>query len=433
MSGGSSRGAGAGLQLDSGYDAPVDFAALAERDAALREFMVQGTGARARPTFDFRAPGASAALCRALLAQRYGVRWELPPARDFLVPAVPNRANYLRWLSGLVGMDARVGEGGMGIHGVDVGCGASCIYSLLAASRYGWHMVGLERCAEAADVAAANAARNAHLRGSVRVRRTCEEREVEPAEDAAGGGGGSGGRAGAAASATAAGARADVGGRGSERPLGRACELARVPRGAIIGGGALPPASEVPYYAVTLCNPPFFESPEQWRRNARDGFGGTAAEMVCDGGEAAFVRAMARESAEPELRARVGWFTTLIGRKANLAPLARELRGERGAACVRTTTFEQGKTHRWGLAWTYSEDIARRAELEERAQAAARREASGAGGASSAQAAGGARARGARGGAKKRKPALSARSPEARRGGRGGARAGGRRRPRLCL
>jgi 23S rRNA (adenine1618-N6)-methyltransferase len=44
-----------------------------------------------------------------------------------------------------------------------------------------------------------------------------------------------------------------------------------------------------------MCNPPFFGSLDESNQNPSTACGGTPAEMVCEGGEAAFVRRMLDE------------------------------------------------------------------------------------------------------------------------------------------
>ncbi|PNG99265.1 Ribosomal RNA large subunit methyltransferase F, partial [Tetrabaena socialis] len=58
-------------------------------------------------------------------------------------------------------------------------------------------------------------------------------------------------------------------------------------------------------FAFSMCNPPFFESMQEAAQNPNTAFGGTAAEMVCPGGELAFVLRMLAES--EALRDRVHW------------------------------------------------------------------------------------------------------------------------------
>jgi hypothetical protein len=106
-------------------------------------------------------------------------------------------------------------------------------------------------------------------------------------------------------------------------------------------------------FAFTMCNPPFFEDIAEAGRNPRTACGGSTAEMVCAGGEGAFVARHIAESATPALRHAVHWFTTMCGKKATLRASVAALRAARAPA-VRTTVFSQGRTQRWGLAWSWS-------------------------------------------------------------------------------
>ncbi len=49
----------------------------------------------------------------------------------------------------------------------------------------------------------------------------------------------------------------------------------------------------------------------------------------------------------------VAWFTTMVGKKATLRR-AREALHAAGVPGVRTTEFVQGRTSRWGLAWSFA-------------------------------------------------------------------------------
>jgi 23S rRNA (adenine1618-N6)-methyltransferase len=61
-----------------------------------------------------------------------------------------------------------------------------------------------------------------------------------------------------------------------------------------------------------MCNPPFFASLAEAGANPGTACGGTAAEMVCPGGELAFVRRMVQDS--QALGKRVHWYTTMVRR-----------------------------------------------------------------------------------------------------------------------
>ena len=102
-----------------------------------------------------------------------------------------------------------------------------------------------------------------------------------------------------------------------------------------------------------MCNPPFFESEADAKGNAGTDFGGVSSEMACAGGELAFVsRILAESSASADARRFAHWYTTMCGKKETVKRLRAMLR-TRGAKAVRETTFYQGKTRRWGVAWSF--------------------------------------------------------------------------------
>ena len=70
-----------------------------------------------------------------------------------------------------------------------------------------------------------------------------------------------------------------------------------------------------------------------WRCHA-----GTAEEMVCPGGEAAFVKQMVQDSLQ--LQHRIHWYSTMVGKKATLKQLRSLLHSHRVTA-LRTTEFVQ--------------------------------------------------------------------------------------------
>lgn len=65
---------------------------------------------------------------------------------------------------------------------------------------------------------------------------------------------------------------------------------------------------------------------------------GTPEEMVCSGGELAFVSQMVKDSIQ--LQGRVHWYTSMVGKKATLKQLRRMLHDSKVTA-LRTTEFVQ--------------------------------------------------------------------------------------------
>ncbi|KAG8076583.1 hypothetical protein GUJ93_ZPchr0006g45544 [Zizania palustris] len=71
-----------------------------------------------------------------------------------------------------------------------------------------------------------------------------------------------------------------------------------------------------------MCNPPFFKSIEEDGLNPKTSCGGTVEEMVCPGGEQAFITHMIEDSVS--LKNSFRWFTLMVGRKAKLVKLGHQ-------------------------------------------------------------------------------------------------------------
>ncbi|EQC40043.1 hypothetical protein SDRG_02699 [Saprolegnia diclina VS20] len=110
----------------------------------------------------------------------------------------------------------------------------------------------------------------------------------------------------------------------------------------------LPPAVD-----FSMCNPPFFDSMDEADTNPRAHCTGSLNEMTTPGGEVAFIERLI--DASRVLQTQVRWYTSLIGRKSSLRPLLAALRAA-GIRNTRTTEFLQGRTTRWGLAWSFTND-----------------------------------------------------------------------------
>eukprot|EP00965_Chrysotila_dentata_P152149 5027770-Pleurochrysis_carterae.AAC.1 len=89
-----------------------------------------------------------------------------------------------------------------------------------------------------------------------------------------------------------------------------------------------------------MCNPPFYDDGEVARGRGDLGVRRAASrlEQFTRGGEVGFVRRLIADSLV--LRARVTWYTSLLGKKASLRPLKRLLR-ESGVPYVCSTELSQ--------------------------------------------------------------------------------------------
>eukprot|EP00903_Cladosiphon_okamuranus_P020233 g18570.t1 len=325
-----------------------------------------------RASIDWTNPAAMRELTRVMLRHDFGLlEWDAP--LDRLCPPVANRLNYICWLSDIMKLSAssgsrpsplapspasgsapstEVGEDKDGVagepamtaaqrnlllfgtasgpgagddmavcddgeateaacgpksrccRGVDIGTGASCIYPLLGAKVAGWSFLATEIDGISAEWADKNVRSNA-LQDQISVRLVPSANDDDN-DDAPG-------------------------------PLLTALR------------------EEDGKFDFSMTNPPFFESSEEAGQNPDTATGemATAGEVACPGGEVAFVRAIIRDSLR--LRERVRWYTSMVGKKSNAKKLLRILR-EAGVKNTRTTEFFQGRTVRWGLAWSFTSE-----------------------------------------------------------------------------
>lgn len=283
-----------------------DFPALIKASPELAAFVI--INPYGNPSIDFANPQAVKVFNRALLKQFYGIsHWDIPA--DYLCPPIPGRADYLHYLADLLaaGNNGEVPRGAR-VRALDIGVGANCIYPLLGNREYGWQFLG-------ADIAAS----------------------------------------------AIASARAIV---QSNPGLSEAIELRQQNDSEHIFRGLLQPDER---FDLTLCNPPFHASAEEaasgskrkWRNLGKLdpkrklpvlNFGGQAAELWCQGGEAAFVSRLIKESAE--IGQQVLWFSSLISKAGNLPGVYSALK-KVGALQVQTVEMAQGQKQSRFVAWTF--------------------------------------------------------------------------------
>lgn len=285
-----------------------DFAALIVHSPALAQFVRPAP--HGHDSIDFANPAAVLALNRALLRHDYGIsEWTIP--RGYLCPPLPGRADYIHQLADLLaGAAGNEIPRGEATAILDIGVGANCIYPILGCREYGWRFVGTE----IDSVALAAAKKNV---------------DVHPA-------------------------------------LAGKIELRRQPSPVQVFQGVLRPGER---FSACMCNPPFHASAaeaaagaQRKRRNLAglsqkatnlvSNFGGTHAELWCQGGESGFVRRMVAESARsPQL---CDWFTSLVSNRDSLPVIQHALRTAR-ATEVRTIPMAQGQKKSRIVAWTFRE------------------------------------------------------------------------------
>lgn len=257
-------------------------------------------------TINFADAAAVKALNAALLSDFYGIQgWDIPD--DYLCPPVPGRADYIHYLADLLA-SCHKGRIPKTVLGLDIGSGANCIYPLIAASEYGWQMVGSD-----INPASLENAQNILAANPALAQRISLRQQLNPES---------------------------------------------------IFQGVL---QDDEWFDLTLCNPPFHASKEEalagsrrkWRNLGKpllDGaetplnFGGQDAELWCAGSELAFIERMISESRE--FGTRCLWFTTLISQAENL-PKVRQALKVAGVQSQRTVAMSQGQKQSRFVAWTF--------------------------------------------------------------------------------
>lgn len=283
-----------------------DFGVLSQTFPALKEFLVPNPFDANEQTIDFANPAAVMALNAALLKFFYAVdSWSVPPG--YLCPPIPGRADYVHHAADLLAAD-RNGNipRGAQICVLDIGVGANGIYPLIGHHEYGWQFVGSD-----VDAVAIGAAK----------------RIVDA------------------------------------NALSAAIEFRLQKSPQKIFEGILTPDDR---FDFVLCNPPFHASARaaeagsarKWKNlgrkntgaNPKLNFGGQAAELWCEGGEAGFVSRMVAESAR--FQKQVSWFSALVSREESLPEIYAALR-EVHARKVETIAMAQGQKKSRIVAWHF--------------------------------------------------------------------------------
>ena len=274
-----------------------DFELLVVANPALKPFVKANQFGDA--SIDFANPQAVKALNQALLKQYYDVAiWDIPP--QYLCPPIPGRADYVHYLADLLAQSPLENQS---IRVLDIGVGANMIYPLIGQSSYGWQFVG-------ADIDA-NAIKNAQ--------------QIVNANS-----------------------------------LNDKIELRLQENKNHFFSGVIKKGE---HFTFTMCNPPFHASvaeaqagtQRKWRGLGRGGrstlnFGGQSNELIYDGGEAAFVTAMMKES--KQFARQCQWFTTLVSKASTLPSVCHTLQ-KVGAQKVKTMDMQQGQKQSRIVAWTF--------------------------------------------------------------------------------
>lgn len=255
---------------------------------------------------------------------------------------MPNRSNYIHWIEDLLSSEIipKINNNADNIRGFDIGTGANCIYPLLGASLLGWSFVGTDMMDVALEWAEQNVKTNPQISDLIEIRKVNTCMDAVLGEDS---------KEDLQCYGSKTNPSNSIGSESAPVPSSRRDDA--VEENSYSG----PPilfgvVRDGETFDFCMCNPPFFESMEEAGLNPKTSCGGTPQEMVCPGGEKAFITRIIEDSVR--LKQSFRWYTSMVGRKSNLKSLIAKLR-EVGVTIVKTTEFVQGQTCRWGIAWSF--------------------------------------------------------------------------------
>ncbi len=244
-------------------------------------------------TIKFSDKEAVKALNKALLKNHYNLDWNIPQGN--LCPPIPGRLDYLLHIKDLCSKKD--------IHLLDIGTGANLIYPILGTCHFNWKCtaseVDLHSLENAKQIIENNSTlKNINLRHQKYKTKIFET--LIKTDD---------------------------------------------------------------YFDVMVCNPPFFKNSINAQNNnlrknknlqlkEKDNlnFGGKSNELWYKGGEEAFVKKMAEESAS--FKRQIGWFTSLVSKKEHLKNIKRAINKTKPTE-VRIVEMEQGNKKSRFIAWTF--------------------------------------------------------------------------------
>lgn len=265
---------------------PPDFKILSEKHPEFRKYIKKVN--ENYYTIDWKDSNALKELCRVLLLNDYNIQyWEIPDG--YLIPSITGRCNYIHWIHDLLEEDCI--QNSELITGIDIGCGANCIYPLLGNKIYKWKYV----CSEVNSMSIEIANRIIN-----------------------------------------------------KNNLTEEINIIHQTNSKYIYKNILSSTSHI-YFS--MCNPPYFSFEEKKHDNPNTSCEYTSQEVYCEGGEYKFIKKMIKES--KIFQNNVIWFTTLVGKKSNLNLLLEYLAKIKEIKRIKDITFYQGKLARWGLAWSY--------------------------------------------------------------------------------
>ncbi|MGY5352769.1 23S rRNA (adenine(1618)-N(6))-methyltransferase RlmF [Wenyingzhuangia sp. IMCC45533] len=281
------------MHSNNPFKANYDFNELIKANSKLKSYV--HTNEYGTKTIKYGDKEAVKELNKALLVHHYQLLfWEIPEKN--LCPPIPGRLDYLLHVNDLL-------EPKENIKLLDIGTGANLIYPLLAVKHFNWTCVASEVDKES-------------LKNALNIIK--------------------------------------------QNNLMKVIDLRPQQFKNAILKNIIQPND---FFDVVVCNPPFFKNAfDAAQKNKRKvqnlkldteetlNFGGKSNELWYKGGEEAFIKKMAEESALFKKQAR--WFTSLVSQKENLKNIKRAI-NKTNPTEVKVIDMEQGNKKSRFIAWRF--------------------------------------------------------------------------------
>eukprot|EP01084_Bolivina_argentea_P152073 265328_1 len=256
---------------------------------------------------NYNDPKSNVMLTKVLLKNDFNLEFEHPI--NHLCPPITQRLNYILWIQDLLQC---INKNNNKYHGFDIGVGASCIFPLLGIKigeeqNQLWSFIASDIDEESIQFANKNIEIN-NLNTKIKVIHQTNSEQIF--------------------------------------------------KGIISKPKQTENTKNDILFDFTVCNPPFFEHLEQTGLNNARNNNATYSELVYeDGGEVGFIKLMIDEIIELKLYNKIRWFTTMLGKKSSIKLIENMINKTDMNVFIVTNEFFQGKQMRWGLAWTYVNEI----------------------------------------------------------------------------
>lgn len=285
------------LHPNNPHKGKYDFEVLVENLPELKQFVKKNP--RGEDTIDFSNNEAVILLNKALLKTFYNIEnWEIP--KGFLVPPIPGRADYIHYISELLGKKEN-------IRALDIGTGANCIYPIIGSQSYNWSFVASDISKDSILNAQKIIDSNENLKDKIELRFQINKDNIFSGII-----------------------------KNNEKFDLTMCN---------------PPFHSSLEEAIKA-NERKVNNLSKDNKAIKKGmnFGGQKAELWCNGGELLFLKKMINESAK--FSKNVSWFTTLVSNKDNLKPLIKLL-DKLNVKDVKILEMSQGQKISRVLAWKF--------------------------------------------------------------------------------